>query len=155
MSPVLDITADQPPSTGRLVMQELTCTGYLDHPFTNWHFEKRWIKEKRGANVELAREALLDGGCCVGARALPNLSARFSRAKERVKKGGTEGFGLSLTKAHPLPGSTWQNASQASRTCARERKRSPRGFSPSKDHGIFNQNTKCCSFKLAIFERIS
>src|SRR5256885_2032461 len=31
------------------------------------HFEKRLIKEKRGANVELGREGLLDEGCCVGA----------------------------------------------------------------------------------------
>ena len=66
------------------------CTGYLDHPFKNWHFEKRLIKEKRGANVELAREALLDEGCCVGARALPNLSARFSRAKKAEPKGSTQ-----------------------------------------------------------------
>ena len=28
---------------------------------------------------------------CWSARALPNLSARVSRGKERVKKGGTEG----------------------------------------------------------------
>ncbi|HEX9133724.1 MAG TPA: hypothetical protein VF844_15640, partial [Ktedonobacteraceae bacterium] len=47
---------------------EQACIGYLDHPFKNRHFEKRLIKEKRGANVELAREGLLDEGCCVGAR---------------------------------------------------------------------------------------
>src|SRR6266699_640114 len=45
-----------------------TCIGYLDHPFKNRHFEKRLIKEERGANVELTRDARLDEECCVGAR---------------------------------------------------------------------------------------
>ena len=38
------------------------------HPFQNRHCEKRLIKEQRGANVELAREGLLDERWCVGAR---------------------------------------------------------------------------------------
>ncbi len=53
--------------------------GYLDHPFKNRHIEKRLIKEKRGANVEMGREGLFDEGCCTGA--LSNLFARFSRVK--------------------------------------------------------------------------
>jgi 2-dehydropantoate 2-reductase len=63
--------------------------------------------------------------------------------------------GLSLTNAHPLPGSTWQAVSQFSRTCARERKLSPRSFYPSKDHGIFNRNTRCYPSSCRFFERIS
>ena len=55
----------------------------------------------------------------------------------------------------PLPGSTWQAVSQASRACARERKRSPRSFSPSKDHGIFNRNTRCDPSSYQFFERKS
>src|SRR5215467_11196311 len=44
------------------------CTGYLVHPIKKRHIEKRLIKEKRETNVELAREGLLDEGCCAGAR---------------------------------------------------------------------------------------
>ena len=62
---------------------------------------------------------------------------------------------ISLTNAHPLPGSTWPAVSQASRPCARKRKRSPRSFSPSKDHGIFNRNTRCSPTSHQFFERIS
>jgi len=51
----------------------------LDHPFKNRHFEKRLIKEKRGANVELAREGLLDEGCCVGARERSRTYVQCSR----------------------------------------------------------------------------
>jgi len=65
------------------------------------------------------------------------------------------GFGLSLTNAHTLPDSTWQAVSQASRTCARKRKRSPRSFYPSKDHGIFNRNSRCSPSSYRFFERIS
>ena len=44
------------------------CTGYAGTSDQIRHFEKRLIKENRGANVELGRECLLEEGGCVGAR---------------------------------------------------------------------------------------
>jgi hypothetical protein len=53
------------------------------------HVEKQLIKEQ--AQRMLSREELLsqDEGCCVGA--LPNLCARFSGVKERVRKAEPKG----------------------------------------------------------------
>lgn len=56
------------------------------------HFEKRLIREKTGANVELGRAPLAGQGMlCWSARTLPNLSAKFSRVKERMKQAEPKG----------------------------------------------------------------
>ena len=71
------------------------CAGYLG--ISDWlllgtsdrkrHCEKRLIKEKRGANLELGRRCLGQGVLCWTVSALPNLSASFSRVKWAELKG--------------------------------------------------------------------
>jgi hypothetical protein len=63
----------------------------VDHPLKNRHCEKRLIKEKRGANVELTREGLIERDAVLERESAPDLVCKILVRERASAKGGTEG----------------------------------------------------------------
>ena len=69
----------------------MSCIGNLDHPLKNRRCEKRMIMEQRGANVELAREGLIERNAVLERESAQDLVCQVLVRERASEKGGTEG----------------------------------------------------------------